>query len=127
MTSNPFDYVNAISLSKNDIIRNSDNPVVAEKEYVPFIINKQLSHFIDTIFDANEMNSRHHLDNIMQNDYYLNSVRKGRRFAKWHKKDKQSAIEVVRQYFNVSYPKAQQIVTLLSDQQIQEIKTKIGG
>lgn len=127
MTLNPFDFVNAINMSKKDLIRTSDVPALAEKDYVPFIINKQMSYFIDTVFYANELNQHHNIANIMQNDYYLNSIRKGKRFAKWHKKDKTSDIEAVRTYYNVSYPKAQQMVRLLTAEQIHQIRTKIAG
>ena len=70
---NPFDFVTNINGAKKDLIRSSDSPDLMEKEYKPFIINRALSYFVDTILYANEMNSAKHVDSKLQNDYYLNS------------------------------------------------------
>ena len=48
----PFDYLNAINQSKENLIVDE----LSEKEYVPFVVNKGLSYFPDTILYANEMN-----------------------------------------------------------------------
>lgn len=123
--SNPFDYVNAINLSKKDIIRSSENPELAEKSYVPFMTNKALSYFVDTIMHANEMNKSAHLDNILQNDYYLNSVRVSKRFSKWSKKIENSDVESIQEYYKVSFAKAVDICKVLKPEQISLIKEKI--
>ena len=122
---NPFDFINDINGSKRDLIRNSENPDVAEKLYKPFVINKGLSYFVDTIMYANEMNKANHIDNLMQNDYYLNSIRKAKRFSKWHKKQDDSDIECVQEYFKVGFVRAQEIVKVLTKEQIDLIRTII--
>ena len=58
---NPFDFVNSVNYTKVDIM-NDD----VEKSYLPFIINRQLSYFPDTVAVANEMNRYHQLDNKLQ-------------------------------------------------------------
>lgn len=121
---NPFDYVNAINMSKKDIIRGSENPELAEKSYVPFMTNKSLSYFVDTIMYANEMNRSSHIDNVLQNDYYLNSVRVSKRFSKWSKKLENGDIEAIQEYYKVSFAKAVEIINVLKPEQISLIKEK---
>ena len=122
---NPFDFVTNINGAKKDLIRSSDNPDLMEKEYKPFLVNRALSYFIDTIMYANEINQAKHLDFALQNDYYLNSIRSGKRFSKWAKPVENSNIESVQEYYKVSYMKALDIIKVLSKEQIDLIKTKI--
>lgn len=122
---NPFDFVTNINGAKKDLIRDSDNPDLMEKSYKPFLVNRALSYFIDTIMYANEINQAKHLDFTLQNDYYLNSIRSGKRFSKWAKPIENSNIESVQEYYKVSYMKALDIIKVLSKEQIDLIKTKI--
>ena len=122
---NPFDFVTNINGAKKDLIRSSDNPDLMEKSYKPFLVNRALSYFIDTIMYANEINQAKHLDFTLQNDYYLNSIRSGKRFSKWAKPVENSNIESVQEYYKVSYMKALDIIKVLSKEQIDLIKTKI--
>lgn len=62
----PFDYVNEINVSKKDIMTGTDNDVLAEKGYDAFLTNRSLSNFPDTVWLANEMNTRHDIDNKLQ-------------------------------------------------------------
>ena len=122
---NPFDFVTAINTSKKDLIRNSENPVLAEKSYSPFLTNRALSYFVDTILYANEVNRANHIDFILQNDYYLNSIRVSKRFSKWAKPVEDSDIESIREYYKVNDNRALEISRLLSREQIDHIKTRI--
>ena len=72
----PFEYLKAINETKKDIMVDD----IAEKEYNPFIINRGLSFFKDTILYANEMNIHHHLDHRVQFDFFINIIRKKKRF-----------------------------------------------
>lgn len=121
----PFDYVNDINLKKTDLIRSSSNSELAEKQYMPFIINRAFSQFIDTILYANEMNKSAHIDSKLQNDYYLNSIRPGKRFSKWHKRQEDSDIDVIQAYYKVNYLRASEMVSLLSKEQLDLIKIRI--
>jgi len=123
MTS-PFDYINAISHSKKDLIQNSEDPVRAEKDYNAYLINKGLSYFIDTVLFANEMNSHHHLDAKLQNDYLINTIRPKKRFAKWVKKLSEDDLELVKLYYGYNDEKARQALSILSDDQLTLIKKK---
>ena len=52
----PFDFVNSINYSKEDLIVDERT----EKEYNPFIVNRAMGFGPDTVIAGNEMNSRHH-------------------------------------------------------------------
>lgn len=121
----PFDFVNAINGKKQDIIRTSDNPDLMEKQYNAHTINRAFSHFIDTILYSNEMNKAYHIDSKLQNDYYLNSIRSGKRFSKWHKRQEDQDIECIQEYYKVNYLRASEIVKLLSKEQLNLIKIRI--
>ena len=81
---NPFDFMNAASFSKKNLIGESDNPELTEKEYNPYIVNRGFTYFEDTILHANEMNQRHELFPGAQFEYYRSVLRKRKRFSKWH-------------------------------------------
>jgi hypothetical protein len=122
----PFDFVNQILQGKQQLIVDD----LTEKEYVPFLTNRSLSYHKDCILFANEMNLRHHVDAKMQNDFLLNTVRSRKRpFTKWAKSEKSEDIECIKIIFGYSNSKAREALRLLSDEQIQELKTKtdIGG
>jgi hypothetical protein len=120
------DWLNSINFTKENLT--DENPDLI-KEYAPFIINKCLSGQIDTILFANEMNMNHHLDKDMQYSFYLNSLRKRKRFSPWLRKDKVTDLECVKQYYGYSNEKASQALKILSKDQIAFIKQRleIGG
>ena len=108
MSLSPFDYTNAINFTKEDIMVDD----VAEKQYAPYMVNRSLSYFPDTVALANEMNRYHHLDNRLQFDFLINIVRKRKRFSKWAKAQTESDIDAVKEYYGYSNEKARQALTL---------------
>mgnify|MGYP000364806100 CR=1 FL=1 len=118
----PFDFVNAINSSKKHLMRGTSNDELAEKIYNPYLTNKSLSYFPDTIELANWMNLNHHLDHVLQFEFYLNSVRKRKRYSKWHKKDVSADLDAVSEYFGYSLSKAEDALKVLTDEQVQTIK-----
>ena len=118
---NPFEYANAINYTKKDIMIDD----IAEKSYNPFMINRQLSYFPDTVLAANEMNRNHHLDNRLQFDFFINIIRKRKRFSKWFKPEQMSDLDVVKKYYGYSNEKAHQVLTILTTDQINELKRKV--
>ena len=118
---NPFDYVNAICDTKVNLIVDE----ATEKAYNPFMINRTLSYHYDTVLLANEMNYRHHLDKKPQFDFLINTVRKKRRFAKWAKPISSDDLEVVKEYYGYSNEKARQVLPLLNDVQMGQLKQRI--
>lgn len=118
---NPFDYVNQINYGKNDIMVDD----LAENSYNGYMTNRSLSYFIDTIMLANEMNVHHHIDNRLQFDFLINTVRKKRRFSKWAKPVELNDLEVVKEYYGYSNEKARSALTLLNDDQLSELRYKV--
>ena len=118
---NPFTYVNEITNGKKHIMVDD----IAEKAYNPFMVNRGLSYFHDTVLMANEMNRYHHIDKRLQFDFLINIVRKKKRFSKWLKPEENSEIEVIKEYYGYSNEKARQIHSLLSSDQINELKKKV--
>ena len=122
---NPFDYVNAINTSKQNLMRGTDNDKLAEKSYNTFLTNRAMSYHMDTIGVANEMNQRHEADNLLQFEYFLNTVRPKKRFAKWVKKDDEGDLSVVKQYYGYNDAKALQALSILSPEQLITIRNTL--
>ena len=118
---NPFKFTEAINYTKKNIMIDD----ITEKSYNPFIVNRSLSYFHDTVLAANEMNINHHIDNRLQFDFFINIVRKRKRFSKWFKPEQISDLDVVKKYYGYSNEKARQVLTLLSTEQINELKNKV--
>ena len=119
---NPFDFVTAINSTKKNLI-NEDLDL--EKEYNPFLTNKALSYFTDTIMDANQMNMHHGIDKKLQFDYLINIVRPGKRFSKWAKKVENNDREVVKTYYGYNDRNAEVALSLLSAEQLKIIKERL--
>ena len=117
----PFDFVNSIQFDKKEMIVDE----WSEKQYNPFIINKSLSFGADTVIQANEMNSRPHLDKKLQYDFLRSIISAKKRYNKWLKKEKLEAIDIVKQYYGYNTVKAQEVVSILSQKQIDLIKQKL--
>ena len=126
MTYELKDWLNSINFTKENLTEN-DSEII--KEYPPFIINKCLSGHIDCILFANEMNMHHQLDKDMQYSFYLNSLRKRKRFSPWLRKDKVTDLECVKRYYGYSNEKASQALKILNKEQLKFIKQRldIGG
>jgi len=118
---NPFDYLNSINNTKKDIMVDD----LAEKGYNSFMVNRGLSYFNDTVLMANEMNIHHTIDNRLQFDFLINIVRKKKRFSKWMKPETVSDVEVVKEYYGYSNEKAKQALSLLTPENIDELKKKV--
>lgn len=123
---NPFEYVKTInSVKKNNMMRDSENDALAEKEYNAYIVNKALSNFPDTILHANLMNINHHLSNRAQYEFLLNSVRPKKRFAKWVKNENDPDLECVMQYFGYNREKANEAMRILTKENIDYIRAAL--
>tara|TARA_B100000131_G_scaffold141231_1_gene137433 strand:- start:558 stop:938 length:381 start_codon:yes stop_codon:yes gene_type:complete len=116
------DYLNSINNTKHNFM---DEDPLNEKSYPAYIINKCMSHHIDTIMHANEMNRCPNLPAKLQYDFFINTVRPRKRFSPWEKKDTVENLDLVKKYYGYSVEKARQALSLLSPQQIDYIKQKL--
>lgn len=122
---NPFDYLNSINTTKKNLMRGSDNDELAEKDYLPFMVNRGLSYFQDTVALANEMNRYHDVDKKMQYEFLINIIRPRKRFSKWFKKEEDSDIEAVKEYYGYNDQRASQALSILTKEQLQIIKSRL--
>ena len=120
------DWLNSINFNKQNLLE--EDPL-REKKYPAFIINKCLSGFVDTVMFSNEINQYPGLDNKLQYDFYLNSIRKKKRFSPWLRKDKVQDLDAVKQYYGYSNEKAMQALKILNKDQLKFIKDRlnVGG
>ena len=117
------DYLGAINNTKENLLDTEDE--MWEKKYAPFIVNKCLAPFPDTILLVNEINQLHHLDKKLQFDFLLNSLRTRKRYAPWMKAKKLKNLEYVKEYYGYNNEKAKVALDLLNDEQISAIKNKL--
>ena len=115
------DWLNSINFSKENLIEDSNSI----KDYSPYVINRCLSGEIDCVLFANEMNLNHHLDKDMQYSFFLNTIRKRKRYSPWLRKDKIKDLECVKRYYGYSNEKASQALKILSKEQINYIKQRL--
>lgn len=120
---NPFTYADSVSNTKKNLMRGSENDELAEKGYNPFLVNKAMSYHQDAILHANLMNEYGFLDNKLQYEFLLNSLRKRKRFAKWHKKTEDASLELIMEYFGYGRSEALQALRVLTDDQVAMIES----
>jgi hypothetical protein len=117
------DYLNAINNTKEPLMDSEDEQW--EKKYPPFIVNKCVAPFPDTVMLVNEINQLHHLDNKLQFDFLINSLRPRKRYTPWLKATKLENLEYVKEYYGYSNEKAKAALDILNDEQISAIKTRL--
>ena len=117
------DYLNSINRTKQNLMREGDP--LWEKKYPPYIINKCMSHHMDTVMYANEMNQYSNLDNQLQYDFFINTVRPRQRFSPWGKKDKVQDLDIVKQYYGFNNEKALDALRILTSDQLEIIRSKL--
>ena len=117
------DYLNAINYTKENLLDTDDEQW--EKKYYPFIVNKCVAPFPDTVMLVNEINQLPHLDKRLQFDFLINSLRPRKRYAPWIKQSKQKNLQYVKEYYDYSNSKAKSVLDILDDEQIEFIKSKL--
>jgi hypothetical protein len=120
------DFLASINNSKENLI---DGDPKAEKLYLPFVVNKCLSYFPDTILTANQANLICNADKKMQYDYLLYGIRPKKRFAPWQKKIEDEKVELIKQAYKVSEKKALELADLIDEEKLNIIRKSqfIGG
>ena len=113
------DYLNAINHEKVDLMDTEDE--FWEKKYPAYIVNKALGSFADTILYVNEMNKMHHLDKRLQFQFFLNSIGRKKRFAKWLRSSKIKNLDIIKEYYGYNNEKARQALKILNNEQIEKI------
>ncbi len=118
----PFDYVKSIVETKVDLMIDD----ATEKCYVPFVINTNLSTDKECLIIMNEMNTRPHIPKRQQYDFLLNSISKKKRYLKYPKSAaKLEHLDVIKEYFQYNTTRAIEALSLLTEDQIMVIKSKM--
>ena len=116
------DWLNSINFTKENLIEEDPNTI---KDYPPYIVNRCLSGHLDSVMFANEMNKFPNLDKDLQYHFFLNTLRKKKRFSPWLRKDKVTDLEIIKQYYGYSNEKASQALRILTPDQINFIKQRL--
>ena len=117
------DYLKAINHTKENLLDTDDEFV--ERGYAPFVVNRCLSYFPDTLFMVNEMNACPTVDKKMHFDYLLNSIRKKKRFTRWLKAEKNEDVDAIKEYYSCNHMKACEIAKILTDEQLSLIHERL--
>lgn len=111
----PFDYLNSLNDKKTNL-RDS------LEDYAPFIVNKGLSYYADTVLLANEMNINSHLDPKMQYDFLFGTISKGKRFSKWFKPEKDDDIKFLQEALSYNRMRAEEALRLLGEEGVAQMR-----
>ena len=117
------DYINAINYTKERLLDTEDEQWV--KKYPPYIVNKCIAPFPDSVMLVNEINQLHHLDKKLQFDFLINSLRPRKRYAPWMKAKKLKSLEYVKEFYGYNNEKAKAALDILNDEQISAIKERL--
>lgn len=120
-----FKFVEAVSKSKKDLIKEAELPEEMERKYNPFITNKAFSFHLDTILHANEMNSKHWVFKDAQFRYYLGSLRPRFRKGEWFKAKKDTDLDNIQQVYQCNRTVAKQYLKVLSKENLEVINNKV--
>jgi hypothetical protein len=117
----PFDYLNSINMTKKNLMVDEQS----EKDYVPFIVNRGLGYFQDTVLLANEMNVNCHIDSKLQYDFLKGTVSKRKRFSKWLKAEDDEKVDIIRKYFGYNHTVAKSVSHLFDVEQLNTLKKRL--
>lgn len=115
-------WLNSINHEKNDLLSHDPNAI---DSYPPYIVNRCLSGFLDTLMFVNEINMHPFLDKRLQYYFLLNTIRPRKRFAPWIKQERLSDLDAIKKYYGYSNEKARQALRILRQDQIIFIKNKL--
>ena len=113
-----FKIVNHINTGKSRDVLDR----VRRRDYSPYLINKALSYFPDTILQANQMNLASFIDIQAQYDYLFYAVRKRKRYSKWYKGHTSDMISILRDVLGCSPREAEVYLTMLSKDDVKKLK-----
>ena len=116
------EWLNSINFNKDNLI--DEDPDI-EKQYPSYIVNRCLSGHIDAILFANEMNMRPNLSKKLQYDFFLNSLRKRKRYSPWIRKEQLENLDLVKSYYGYSSEKAKQVLNILTREQLSFIRDRL--
>ena len=118
---NPFDYV-------YDLLSCEcyDEHIEQRKDYKEFLINRSISYQPDLIHIVNEINRYPDVEKKLHYDFLQGVIQKKKRPKKfWIKGKKLENMELVKEFFKYSNSKAATALSVLTDGDIEYIKSKM--
>lgn len=126
---NLSDWLESINFGKNNLIRSSHSPEVAQKLYAKFPIARSMSYSMDCILLVNELNARdlanHGLSNLQHYEFLLNVIPKKKRYGKWEKPEVPEEVKLLQDLYGYSYEKAREAANVLTEEQLADIKKSL--
>jgi hypothetical protein len=116
------DFLGSINHDKKPLLDKDEADV---RLYKPFVVNRCLSYFPDTIFHANEMNCVPWLDNKSQFDFYRLGIRKKKRFSPWIKKETEQNISLIQAVYGYTESKAREVLNILEPDDLDKLKKSL--
>jgi hypothetical protein len=117
-----FDFLNSINYDKKALL---DIDEKSSELYNSYLVNRCMSFFPDTLFHSNEMNCNWDIDKKMQFDFYRFAVRKKKRYSKWIKKETSDDIELIKEVYNYTDAKAQEVLNILGPGDLDKLKQSL--
>jgi hypothetical protein len=115
-SNNPFHFINAI---------NDHKEPESLDGYVPFLVQRGFSYFIDTVLYANEINGFQPTPE-QHFDYLFHSIKKRKRFSKWAKKTADTGLtELVAKKYNIRTDQAEQYLKMMDDAERQWFESEL--
>lgn len=115
------------------MIRGSENPEAAAKDYNKFLTARSLSYHEDVIGILNELNingtATHGITPLQHYEFLLYSTPRGRRYGKWLKPEREDEIELVMRRYGYSYTRACEVIDLFDEEDFKQMRDaeKQGG
>lgn len=121
----PFAYLDSVVL-KSEYRMGTDIDI---SKYNPYIITNALSMSAQTLPFAEWLNENSNIPKKLQYDFLWYGLPKGVKKGFWIKGENSDDVDVVKYAYKVSHSKAIQILSVLSKEQIEELrqKTSKGG
>jgi|TARA_B100001971_G_scaffold192333_1_gene196515 hypothetical protein len=118
---NPFEYANDLMVKES-----YDVDIEQRKDYKVFLINRSLSYQPDLIYIINEMNRYPDVEKKLHYDFLHSIIPKKKRPRKfWIKGKKLENLALVKEFFKYSNSKAETVLSVLTDGDIEYIKNKM--
>jgi hypothetical protein len=127
-----FDFLNAINggpsspnlmdgcLAESGEGATPDSP---DRAYVPFMVNRGLSYFKDTVMFANEMNRYAALPSKMQYDFLRNGIRPRKRFSKWGKRaDDTADVQLLMKHYTCNAERAREVIAFYPEEELAKLR-----
>ena len=131
-TLGPFDFLNSINagqaspnLMEGCYAESGEGatPDSPDRAYVPFMVNRGLSYFNDTVMFANEMNRYASLPTKMQYDFYRHGIRPRKRFSKWSKRaDDTSDVQLLMKHYGYNSDRAREVIVFYPEEELSKLR-----